>query len=93
MKTLKQVNYQGCPVIIRQISKWVFEYILLFEGQFYGMHIKNKLKWWQWYRVFTKETTTPKEIQSLIRFLEKAAETTIETLKTKKDETGTNARV
>lgn len=85
LKILKQVEYKGCPIIIRQIDKYRFEYLLVFEGKFYGTFIKNKLKWRQLYRLFLKDSVNNKEIQYLIHFLEKAAETTISTLLKEKE--------
>jgi len=66
---------------LRQIDKYRFEYLLVFKGKFYGTFIHNKLEWWQFYRMFCKESVNNKELQSLIHFLSKAAETTIETLR------------
>jgi len=78
-KILKQIEIQGCPVIIRQIGKGMFEYLLVYKGKFYGTFITNDLKWWQVKR-FKKEPCTDKEIKAMIHFLEVAAETTIQTL-------------
>jgi len=85
MKILKQLKYKDCPIMIRQLDKWRFEYLLIYKQQFYGTFIKNKLKWYQWHRIFCKELATNKEINGMIHFLTKTAETTIETL-IKKDE-------
>ena len=85
MKILKQFRYKDCPVIIRQIDKWKFEYLLVYKNQFYGTFIKNKLKWHQWYKIFCKEIATNQEINGMKHFLIKAAETTIETLLKKKE--------
>jgi hypothetical protein len=79
IKILKQLEIQGCPVIIRQVGKEMFEYLLVFKGKFYGTFITNNLKWWELKR-FKKEPCTDKEIKAMIHFLEKAAETTIEVL-------------
>jgi len=79
IKILKQFEIQGCPVIIRQIGKGMFEYLLVYKGKFYGTFITNDLKWWQLKR-FKKEPCTDKEIKAMIHFLTKASETTIETL-------------
>ena len=78
-KILKQTQIGGCPVIIRRIGKGMFEYLLVYENQFYGMFITNDLKWWQIKR-FKKEPCTPNEINAMVHFLQKAAETTLETL-------------
>jgi len=78
-KILKQLTISECPVIIRQIGKGMFEYLLVFKGKFYGTFITNDLKWWQIKR-WRKEPCTDKEIKAMIHFLEKAAETTIEVL-------------
>jgi len=80
MKVFKQYKYKDCPIIIRQLDKWRFEYLLIYKEQFYGTFIKNQLKWYQWYRVFCKELATNKEINGMVHFLSKAAETTVETL-------------
>jgi len=79
IKILKQVEINNCPVIIRQVGKEMFEYLLIFNGKFYGTFIINNLKWWELKR-FKKEPCTEKEIKAMIHFLEKAAETTICTL-------------
>jgi hypothetical protein len=81
MKTtiLKQITISNCPVIIRRIGKDMFEYLLVWNGKFYGTFITNNLKWWELKR-FKDEPCTNKEIKSMIHFLEKAAETTIEVL-------------
>jgi len=85
IKIFKKFNYKNCPVIIRQTDRWTYEYLLLFKGQFYGTFIKNKLKWYQWWRIFKKDIATDKETNGMIHFLTKAAETTIETLLKKKE--------
>ena len=83
IKIFKKFNYKNCPVIIRQTDRWTYEYLLLFKGQFYGTFIKNKLKWYQWWRIFKKDIATDKEINGMIHFLTKAAETTILVLQKK----------
>jgi len=77
-KILKQFKIQDCPVILRQIGKHMFEYLLVYEGKFYGTFITNDLRWWQLKR-FKKEPCTPNEINAMVHFLTKAAETTVET--------------
>ena len=84
VKILKQTTISDCPVIIRQVGKGMFEYLLVFKGKFYGTFITNDLKWWELKR-FKKEPCTNKEIQTMIHFLEKASETTIATLKEKEE--------
>ena len=88
IKILKQfILFSGikeCPCVIRQVGKGMFEYLLVYKGQFYGTFITNDLKWWQLKR-FKKEPCTDKEIRAMIHFLEKAAETTIDTLDKKQN--------
>ena len=81
--TLKQFEFRCCPVIIRRLDKYTFEYLLVLDGQFYGTHIADKLKWWQFYKMFKEEPYSNKEIQAMIHFLTKAAETTIITIRDK----------
>ena len=83
IKTLKQFEHRFCPVIIRRLGKHIFEYLLVLDGQFYGTHIIDKLKWWQFYKIFKEEPYSNKEIQAMIHFLTKAAETTIITIRDK----------
>ena len=84
VKILKQLTINNCPVVIRQVGKGMFEYLLVFKGKFYGTFITNDLKWWELKR-FKEEPCTNKEIQTMIHFLEKAAETTLSTLQEKED--------
>lgn len=85
MKTFKQYDYKKCPIIIRSTDKFTYEYLLVFEGKFYGTFIQNKLKWNQLHRYFWKDPATQKETQGMVHFLQKAAETTIEALLNKKE--------
>lgn len=85
IKIFKQRSYKNCPILIRQTDRFTFEYLLVFEGKFYGTFIKNKLKWNQLHRYFMKETATQKEVNGMVHFLEKASETTIETLLKEKE--------
>jgi hypothetical protein len=84
---IKKLNYKDCPIIIRRLNRFSFEYILVYDGQIYGTLIDDKLKWWQWWKVFLEEPYNNKQLNSMIYFLTKTAETTIETLieKFKKD--------
>ena len=88
VKILKQTKIshgiKEYPCIIRQIGKGMFEYLLMYDGQFYGTFLENNLKWWQIKR-FKKEPCTDKEIKAMIHFLTKAAESTIITLEEKKN--------
>ena len=88
-KILKQYQFEGCPVIIRQIGKGMFEYLLVYESQFYGTFIDNQIPWWNPKR-YKKEPCTANEINAMIHFLQKAAEATIETKKHEKDENRNN---
>ena len=91
MKTFKQYKYKDCPIIIRSTDKFTYEYLLVFKEQFYGTFIQNKLKWNQLHRYFWKDPATQKETQGMVHFLQKAAETTIDTLIHKnKNENDTN---
>jgi len=85
IKVFKQVSYKGCPILIRQTDKWTYEYLLVFEDKFYGTFIENKLKWNQLHRLFWKELVTNQELNSMIHFLRKAAETTVESLLKEKE--------
>jgi len=91
MKIYKQYQYRECPIIIRSTDKFTYEYLLVFEGKFYGTFVTNKLKWNQLNRYFWKDPATQKETQGMVHFLQKAAETTIDTLINKKEnENNTN---
>jgi len=90
-KIFKQVKYKDCPIIIRGIGKSIYEYLLVYESKFYGTYIVDKLKWYEKWKAFKKEPRTAKERNTTIHFLEKAAETTIESLineKEKKENAG-----
>ena len=82
----KQFKYKGCPVIIRRIGRFNYEYLLLYKGKFYGTYVVDKLKWWELWKYFKDEPRFGKEQNYMVHFLTKTAETTIETLIDKKDE-------
>ena len=82
-KVFKQIQYKGCPVIIRGIGNKIYEYLLVYEGKFYGTYIMDKFKWWELWKLLKKEPRTGKEQNTTIHFLEKAAESVIETLQNK----------
>ena len=85
IKVFKQYTYRECPIIIRSTDKFTYEYLLVFEGKFYGTFVTNKLKWNQLNRYFWKDPATQKETQGMVHFLQKAAETTCDTLIAKRD--------
>ena len=85
IKIYKQYEYKGCPIIIRQTDRKTYEYMLVKDGKFYGTFIQNKLKWNQLHRIFWREMATDREVNGMIHFLQKAAETTCDTLDKKKE--------
>jgi hypothetical protein len=87
-RVFKQLQYKGCPIIIRRIGRRIYEYLLIYDGKFYGTYVVDNLKWWELWKWFKKEPRTGKEQNATVHFLTKAAESTIETVKNKnkKDE-------
>lgn len=85
IRTIKQLKYKNCPILIRRLGRFTFEYLLIYQNKFYGTHIKDKLHWWQYYKIFMEEPYTNKQLNAFIHFITKAAETTIITLKHKKN--------
>ena len=86
IEIIKQFRYRGCPVLLRRVNKFSFEYLLLCKGKFYGTYIDDKLKWYEGYKKFVKEPHSQDKIKTMAHFLTKTAETTIETLLDKKDD-------
>ena len=85
----KQLEYKGCPIIIRRVGRFIYEYLLIYENKFYGTYVVDQLKWHELWKWFKKEPRTGTEQNTMVHFITKTAETTIETLlnnKSKKDE-------
>lgn len=80
IKIIKQFDYKGCPVIIRRLNKFTFEYLLIYENKFYGTFIDDKMKWWQLWKLLIKEPYSNKQLNGMVYFMTKTAETTIESL-------------
>jgi len=79
LATSKQIQYKDCPILIRQKDKICFEYVLVYNKKFYGFSL-GRLKWYQYGRLLKEKVYSDKEVNIIYHFLEKAAESTIETL-------------
>ena len=77
MKIFKEIEYKGKKIIIRQVTKTIFDYLFAFDERVYSAHITVKPKL---YRYFLKESFTKNEIKSIVIYLKSAAETTIDYL-------------
>jgi len=69
----KQIEYQGCPIVIRQIGSNAFEFITCIKNQIYSSHIVAK-------KGFFKLNYTQKQISDITQYMIAMAQTTIETV-------------
>jgi hypothetical protein len=73
----KQIDYKGCPIIIRLVGNETFEYITCINGEIYSANIVAKKKLSQ--RILMKGYTT-KQLSDITNYVIAMAQTTIETI-------------
>ena len=81
LETVKKANYLGAYIIVRHLIGNFWEYIAFKDNEFYSVYITIKPKW---YKLFSKNPYTEKEIKGICTWLVNAACATIETLNKKK---------
>ena len=73
VKVLRVTPYEGISVMIRQIYEEYFEYVFMFEGQFYGSYIIAKMAEGQ-------KKLTEQEVQEASALIYNGAMATIDVL-------------
>lgn len=73
IKILKTVEYKNFKIIVRQIG-WMFEYLVAIHKNIYATNIIVKPRW---YKRFSANPYSDKELKAIIGMIHKMAETTI----------------
>jgi len=77
IQTFKPKKYRKCPIYFRKVGIDMWEYFVIIKNELYTAHYILKPRWWKRY---FKEPFSNKEKQACLFLVEKAAETTVDTI-------------
>ena len=78
----KRTDYKGCPIVLRHIKPFIFEYLLVYKNDIYGDYVIYKGAWWQRF-LPERWRFTKKEIENTFKILMSGACDTIDALQGK----------
>jgi hypothetical protein len=97
IKTFKTKYYKGKPIYYRfwDNQHWTWEYLTIIDDEIYTAHANLRPQLWRRiiYRLFGSQTDTyfkllftPHQLNGCLNFMEKMAETTIDTVLVRKEQ-------
>lgn len=81
---IRQVDYKGHPIILRQVGDDMFEYLFVWNKEIFTTYVLYDYSWWKWILPL-RFRHTEKELKRINEILMSSASATLDTLQRSKD--------